>query len=505
MSDIILMSITVTIDDDRDQLRRMNAELVETVVGQRRQIDELEHQLQLLLRRIYGPRSERINPDQPLLFDEPAVSPVSAPPPEDEPRTPQKRCHGRKKLSPLLERVRIECDLTELEKLCPCCSTLRMRIGEDASERLGYRGPAFFIKVYVKFKYVCQGCAGQHVAAVMPAELLPKTTADPSLLAHIAVSKFVDHLPLHRLEGILDRHGMELNRSTLGGWLAGIAAALQPVYHLMVSLMLKSKVIHTDDTPVTQLDPHHPGGSRTGRVWVYIGDRNYPYIVFDATENRRRDGPQAFLQHYRGYLQADAFGGYDGIYAGGVTEVACWAHARRKFYDARTSAPAEAAEALARIGQLYAIEKAAKELSPAERAALRQREAVPILKVLRARLDAWRPNALPKGPLGQAIGYATNQWTALNVYATDGNLAIDNNRAERTLRGIAVGRKNWMFFGNANGGRTAATLMSFTTTCTDLGINPQAYLTDLFTRLPLTPPDQLESLLPDRWAATRPD
>ena len=339
----------------------------------------------------------------------------------------------------------------------------------------------------------------------MPPELLPKTSADPSLLAHVAVSKFVDHLPLHRLEGILDRHGMELNRSTLGGWLAACAAAVQPVYQIMMSLMLQSKVIHTDDTPVTQLDKNHPGGSRTGRVWVYIGDRNYPYIIFDSTENRRRDGPQKFLQGYRGHLQADAFGGYDGIYAGGVTEVACWAHARRKFHEARSAAPAEAAEALARIGQLYAIEKAAKELTPLERAALRQRDAVPILNAFRARLDAWRPAALPKSPLGQAIGYAANQWTALNVYATDGDLAIDNNRAERTLRGIAVGRKNWMFFGNANGGRTAATLLSFTTTCTDLGINPQVYLTDLFTRLPLTPPDQLATLLPDRWSAARPE
>ena len=499
------MSSATLIDDDRDQLRRMNAELVETVVGQRRQIDELEHQIQLLLQRIYGPRSERINPDQPLLFDDPEGTPPPAPPPEEEeqPRKPQKRRHGRKKLLSSLERIRFECDLTEFEKLCPCCTSLRTRIGEELSERLGYRGPAFYVKVLVRFKYVCRCCAGQHAAAEAPLELLPKTIADPSLLAHVAVSKYVDHLPLHRLEGILDRFGMDINRSTLGGWMAACAAAIRPVYQLMLSLMLRSKVIHTDDTPVTHLDSKHPGGSRTGRVWVYIGDRNYPYVIFDSTVNRRRDGPQTILKDFRGHLQADAFGGYDGVFANGATEVACWAHARRKFYDARTSAPAEAAEALARIGQLYAIEKTAKEFAATARTALRLRESAPLLAALRVRLDAWRPEALPKSPLGQAIGYATNQWAALNVYATDGDLAIDNNRAERTLRGIAVGRKNWMFFGSANGGHTAATLLSFTTTCRELAINPQEYLTDLFTRLPLTPAERMVELLPDRWAAAR--
>src|SRR5262249_9793955 len=191
---------------------------------------------------------------------------------------------------------------------------------------------------------------------------------------------------------------------------------------LMCDRVRRSKVIHTDDTPVTTLDRGDPDGRKTGRIWVYLGDREHPYTVYDMPARRSRDGPRTFLDDFNGYLQADAFGGYDGLYARGVTEVACWAHARRKFFEAKETAAAEAHEALARIRALYEIEARAKSLAPAQRAALRQAEAVPLLASIGRWLDYLRPRALPKSPLGQAVTYATNQWAALLVYTTDRHL-----------------------------------------------------------------------------------
>jgi transposase/uncharacterized coiled-coil protein SlyX len=503
MSDAL---VTPTLPDDEATCHRMIGELLATVREQRRELDQLRSRLDQLLRRLYGPRSERINPDQPSLFAEPASEAAAAPPaPADEPPVSPRRNgrHGRRRLPKDLPRVRIEHDLTDAEKPCPDCGDVRIRFGEDSRERLDYRPASFFIVEHAQLKYVCRKCAGQIVAASAPAEALPKCIAGPGLLAHVIVSKYQDHLPLHRLEGILGRHGVELSRSTLADWLTGCAAALAPLYLVMCDRVRKSKVIHTDDTPVTTLDRDDPDGRKTGRVWVYLGDREHPYTVYDMTASRSRDGPKTFLDGFKGYLQADAFGGYDGLYARGVTEVACWAHARRKFYEAKETSAAEAHEALARIGALYAIESRAKDLTPAERAALRQVEAAPLLASFGQWLENLRPHALPKSPLGQALTYATNQWLALQVYVTDGALAIDNNAAERALRKIAVGRKNWLFFGSDAGGTTAAILASFTETCQRHRLNPWTYLTEVLTILPNLPIEHIDSLLPDQWAAAK--
>jgi transposase len=497
---------TPTLPDDVPTLHRMIGKLLGTVRDQRRELEQVRARLDQLLRRLYGPRSERINPDQPSLFGEPAseAAPTSSPVESAAPSHRNGR-HGRRKLPKDLPRVRIEHDLTDAEKPCPDCGAVRVRFGEDSRERLDYRPASFFIAEHVQAKYVCRQCAGQIVAARAPAEALPKCIAGPGLLAHVIVSKYHDHLPLHRLEGILERHGLPLARSTLADWMTGCAAALAPLYLVMGNRVRQSKVIHTDDTPVTTLDRDDPDGRKTGRVWVYLGDREHPYTVYDMTASRSRDGPKTFLDGFRGYLQADAFGGYDGLYAHGVTEVACWAHARRKFYEAKESAAAEAHEALARIGAFYAIESRAKDLTPAERATLRRTKAAPLLASFGQWLDELRRRVLPKSPLGQALTYATNQWAALQVYVTDGDLAIDNNNAERALRKIAVGRKNWLFFGSDSGGTTAAILASFTETCQRHQLNPWTYLTEVLTILPNLPIDQVESLLPDRWtAATTP-
>jgi transposase len=352
---------------------------------------------------------------------------------------------------------------------------------------------------------------GVVIAAVKPAMPIAKGLPGPGLLAHLIVSKFVDHLPLYRLERIYERQGVFLPRSTTCDWLAACADLLRPLYKLMVAAVLQSRVIHTDDTPVKIHDPP-PGTTDIGRLWAYLADAEHHYNVFDFTPNRKRDGPQRFLANFQGYLQADAFSGYDGLYLPSATdgvarilEVACNAHARRKFYDARSSDALRAHQALAYYGQLYEIERQAKQLGVDDevRRQMRQDLAVPILDKFRTWLDEQRIDVLPKSPMGEAIGYALNNWTALVRYTEAGFLAIDNNVAEREMKRIAIGRKNWLFVGSEKGGHTAAVLLSFTSTCQRLGVEPWAYLRDVLTRLPTTPADQLADLLPDRWQAAR--
>jgi transposase len=343
---------------------------------------------------------------------------------------------------------------------------------------------------------------------------IAKGLPGPGLLADLIVSKFTEHMPLHRLERRYERQGLFLPRSTTCDWLAASAELLRPLYQLMVSVVLQSRVIHTDDTPVNMQEATSGDGHVLimARMWGYLGDADHPYNVFDFTPNRKRDGPQLFLAKFQGYLQADAFSGYDGLYlpnardgVARISEVACNAHARRKFYDARTSDAARSHQALAYYAQLYELERSAKDLAfdDEQRRQMRQDLAVPIFTKFRTWLDGVRADVVPKSPLGEAIQYALNNWTALVRYTEAGYLAIDNNVAEREMKRIAIGRKNWLFVGSLKGGKTAAVLMSFTSTCHRLGIEPWAYLQDVLSRLPTTPAEQLGDLLPDRWQAPR--
>src|SRR3954470_12811355 len=258
----------------------------------------------------------------------------------------------------------------------------------------------------------------------------------------------------------------------------------------MVSVVLQSRSLHTDDTTVKmqELVTHLLS---TARFWVYLGDAAHPYNVFDFTVNRKRDGPQQFLASYQGYLHADAFSGYDGLYlpdprtaAARIIEVACNAHARRKFYEARTSDTLRSHQALAYYGQLYELERQAKDFSESQRLQMRRDLSLPILEQFRSWIDKEYPKVLPKSPMAEALGYARNNWTALVRYTETGYLAIDNNVAEREMKRIAIGRKNYLFVGSANGGRTAAVLYSFTSTCQRLEVEPWAYLKDVLSRLP---------------------
>jgi transposase len=284
------------------------------------------------------------------------------------------------------------------------------------------------------------------------------------------------------------RLGAPLSRSTMCDWMAACAELLTPVWDLLKRHVLQSKVLHTDDTTVPVRD-EKLSKHRYGRLWDYIGDAEHPGVVFDYTTTHARDGPATFLKEFRGFLQADAYSVYDGIYTGSN--------------DAQNTDPERVLAAKAWVRRLYDVEDEAKGLSSAERLRLRQEKSVPLLESFRQWLLAQKTQVLPKSPIAAAINYVLNQWEALTRYTTDGDLHIDNNISERTLKLIGIGRINWLFLGSDAGGRTAAVLFSFTATCKHLGIDTFAYLRDVFERLPTHPAESREQLLPDHWQAAR--
>jgi transposase len=373
-----------------------------------------------------------------------------------------------------------------------------------------------FVVEHVRCTYACPHCEGQVITAGKPAQPIEKGLPGPGLLAHVITEKYADHIPLHRQERRIARQGVELSRSTLCDWMAGAAKTLEPMYALMKTLILLCGTIHTDDTPVKVRDSERKI-KVLGRLWIYFGDCLHPYNVFDFTMSRKRDGPSQFLEGFRGYLRADAFSGYDGIYAGGdVVEVDCNAHARRKFIDAQKTDPARAAAALAYYRQLYAIERAIKaeiaklppDASEPARAAIRlrvrQERAVPVLESFKTWLDAQKPDVLPKSPMGAAIGYVQNNWEASQRYTSSGFLSIDKNVSEQHMKTIATGRKNWLFTGSEKGDKTMAVLFTLVSSCQRHGHDPFVYLRDVLERLPDHPQDRLAELLSDRWSPPKP-
>ena len=560
--------------DDVAILKSMILELVATVHQRDRDLERARQRVHLLIERLYGARSERFNPDQPLLFpvdnetaSEPGVTASAAPDQaaEDDKSSRKKRRrhkHGRRKLPDGLPRKPVHHELCEAERICVCGHT-RIDIGtESGGEQLDWQPACYFVWQHLIHKYLCPNCAGKRVgadpgqaeenavdkvkdgvgkakdvqrpasagvpesaahitvvnaigpaiiSARKPAMPIDKGLPAPGLLAHMIVSKYFDHLPLYRQENISGRQGVKIPRSTSCDWMAACAELLRPLYDLMVASVVQSLWLHTDDTLVKNLD-HEPGTTDKARFWVYHGDRNHPYNVFDFTINRKRDGPEKFLAGFHGYLHADAFTGYDALYlpsphAGRepIKEVACNAHARRKFHEAKLSDELHAHQALGYYRALYMLESAAtsNNLDDDQRLAMRRDFSVPLLEEFKAWLDNEHDRVLPKSPMAEAFGYALNNWTALIRYTEAGFLSIDNNVAEREMKRIAIGRKNWLFVGSDQGGQTAAVLFSFASTCHRLGVEPWAYLQDVLSRLPTLPAERLPELLPDRWHATR--
>jgi transposase len=499
--------------EEREQRERIREEAARQLeVERERHAAELKAAIAALLRRYYGPRSERFDPRQLLLFgqriDEAQLDQASIEAESGKPlttrRIKRRDKHGRQQLPDSLERIEIEHDLDD--KACPACGCERCRIGQEVSEQLEYFPASFKVLKHIRHKYACAKCDGDGYnpnikTAEKPAQPIDKGLPGPSLLAYVAVSKLGDHLPLYRLERIFERQQVHVARSTMCAWMRCAGELVRPLVDLMAERVRQSRAIHTDDTPVPI---QSPGAKqcRKGRIWCYLGDEANPYTVYDYTPNRQRDGPAKWLTGYEGYLQADAYGGYDGVFhTQNVTEVACWAHARRKFYDAQDSDEQRSTQMLALIGELYQIERESKELTGALRLAVRQERSLPVLEKIKTWLDAEGEIVLPRSPMATAITYAQNQWAALNTYVTQGFLNIDNNASERALKRVAIGRKNWLFAGNDAAAENHARLWSLIASCERHGVDPQRYLTSVLAKIGSTSAEELAQFLPDVWKA----
>jgi len=481
---------------------------------------QLEVRLAKALKQAYGPRADRVADAAQMLLDfwhkldELPVRSGDLPTEEDQsskrPVSRRIRTRGRRDIGsmdhlPIFEQ---KYELTGEQCRCPSCQQQRDKIGEQISYTIEHI-PASLLRIkHIQYKYACRHC--EHDGYSPQIELAEKTNGSPidkgmpgpGLLAYIATSKYADYLPLHRLQNIFERQGFELDRSTMCLWMAAVAQLARPIYDRMVERVMQSHVLATDDTVMPLLQP---GKTRQARMWIYQGDENQPYNVFDFTISRERDGPKRFLKNYQGTLLADGYGGYDGIVLDqDLPRAGCWAHARRKFIEADPTAPDLARTILRLIKELFNVENIAKSLSDDDRLELRQAKSQPIIDQLRTLFVEQHATLLPKHPMAQAIGYALNQWKELTLFLSDGAVPIHNNVAEQQMKRIALLRKNALFVATARGGQTAAILSSLTSTCRRHDINPQTYLTQLLTNLPTTPMSQLDQWLPDQWKANQP-
>jgi transposase len=469
-------------------------------------IEKLKLELGRLRRLQFGRSSEKISTrieQLELIVEEFEASAAQQTPPPVMPRVSAIKPVRK----PLPEHLPRESVIHAPANACPDCGTTMQRIGEDVSEMLEYVPARFKVIRQVRPKLSC-GCCHRIVQMPAPIRPIDRGLPGPGLLAHVAVSKFADALPLYRQAQIYARSGVELERSTLADWLGGTARLVQPLVDALGRYVLMANKLHADDTPVPVLQPGR-GVTKTGRLWTYVrddraaGGTDAPAVWFQYSPDRKGERPATHLKGFAGILQADGYAGFDRIYErGNVLEAACWAHVRRKFYDihANTRSPI-AAEALARIGALYGIESDIRGRPPDPRRMVRQARAGPLLAGLHDWLQTTLATVSKKSELAVAIRYALTRWTALTRYRDDGGIEIDNNTAEQSLRAVAVGRKNYLFAGSDAGGDRAATFYSLIGTAKLNGLDPEAYLRAVLERIPEHPINRIDELLPWKLAS----
>jgi transposase len=418
----------------------------------------------------------------------------------------RKAGHARNTMPPHLPRVPIRGKVPPEDTLiCKCCAIVRVKVNEVVSNsRLEFEPANLHVEEFVNMIFACPSCGDSIVVEPEVPESIINGTAGPGLQTEIAINKYADASPLYRQEQKFARLGVSISRSTMCGWLASTVTTARPIYELMRLGLLKSLAIATDDTPVKVQDRKKKQNIKTGRFWIYRGDNNQPFNVFDYTEGHARAGPKTFLGDWKGYLQGDCFSGNQALCTEtGAVHVACHAHARRYFIKAEPYNKAACAEILQLFKTLFDIERDARELalSSADVKLIREQEAKPILASMKLWLDAQVLIALPRSSFGKAVKYCLNNWQELNNYLLDSELRIDNNLAEQEMKTVAIGRKNWLFLGSDNGGERAEVLLSIVSTCKRHQVNPWNYLYDIIKRLTEDPNQDLEQLLPNKWKA----
>lgn len=415
--------------------------------------------------------------------------------------------HGRRDLAtcenlPIGERI--VHDVSAEEKICDCCGKEKKQLPSKFSYQVAITRPKMFRVEHETRQYLCGECCEAHaVSASKPMELLERCMADASLLAHVAVSKYADHIPLHRQEVMLRRLGIDLSRWTMCSWLTKMGEQLFPLAKAMLQALQRSRHAHVDETTLAMLAP---GQTKKNYMWSVVGGSDAPYSVYRFTEGRGRAGPLEFLGRFGGILQSDAYVVYERISKKlDLKWAACWAHVRRKFVDAlKLSTCAHSKEAVKRIGELYQIEREAKSLSDEQRCAMRREKATPVIDQFFEWLAELQWKVLLQSPIGKAVAYAQNLRTQLRVYLDHGFVGIDNNPVERALRPVVVGRKNWLFTGNEAGAKAAAVFYSLIESAKRHGLNVADYLEDVIRRLPSHGAQRIRELLPDQWQPLQP-
>jgi transposase len=519
----------------------------DTLVKERDELARLKaHLLALLSKHVrarFGTLSEKLSLEQMTLFAQVLEKEAAAAAAESSTLdggdgsilvgAHRRKKKGRGAIPENLPRETTVHDLPQERKVCPNCHEALVSLDAPVrTERLEFVPARLKVLVELRPTYVCPCGCGHMARADLPPRAVEKCKAAPGLLAAVAVSKFGDHQPLYRQEGIFHRSGVEIGRSTMCDWMRQVGEAVEPLVELIRAKVRGSAIIQSDDTPVNVLDPGR-GKTRQGRFWVYLGngpDPGHPhpphrcsYAAFDFSLTREGRWAREWLEGFAGFLQVDAFAGYDALFKEGrVTEVGCWAHARRHFFDAREFDKERCDRVLGLIGKLYAVERQAALLNASRegddaagcrkhRAERRRTYALPVLEELKAYLEAQAASGtvLPKSGMGQAVEYTLRNWRALTRYVEpgpmEGKLEIDNNASERAVKAVALGRKNWMFIGHELAGPTAARLMTLIASARLHEIEPWAYLKDVLERIAvLKTPADLEPLLPDRWKAAHP-
>jgi transposase len=472
--------------------------------------------IKALQRHRFGRRAETLDPDQLSLALEDLEQTLAAAeaalegPAADGARPEGMKARRRTNRGALPAHLpREEVVVDPEDKACPCCGGAMHAIGEDVAERLDVTPARFKVVVTRRPKYACRACAEGVVQAPAPERLVEGGLPTERLVAHVLAAKYADHLPLYRQAQIYARQGIGLDRSTLAGWVGRAAFALRPVHARLLEVLKASAKLFADETTAPVLDPGR-GRTKTGQLWAYArddrpwGGAGPPGVAFVYAPDRKGERPAAHLAGFAGVLQVDGYAGYAGLAAGGAVTLAyCWAHARRSFYEIHAGSPAPiAAEALARIAKLYEIEAEIRGRPAEERCRVRRARAGPILAALRPWLEAKLATVSRKSATAEAIRYVLGRWEGLTRYLDDGRIEIDSNIVERTMRGVALGRKNHLFAGSDGGGEHWAVLASLVETCKMNGVDPEAYLADVLTRLAgRHPASRIDELLP--WAYVR--
>jgi transposase len=492
------------LESELDAQRQMVSEQADELDSRRARIEHLKLMVEKFRHMIFGKKSEKLvlkleqmefelEEDETTQAEAEAIAERISPPKEAKPRSERKPLPEHLKREEKMHKPDSDC--------CPDCGGGLRHFGDDVSEQLEYVPESFKVIRHVRPKFACTGC-DRVVEAPAPSRPIERGLAGPSLLAHVIVSKYADHLPLFRQSEIYARQGVEISRSTMAGWVGAASDLLSPLVEAIGKHVFAGRKLHADDTPMPVLAPGN-GKTKTGRLWTYVrddrpaGEQTAPAVWFAYSEDRRGEHPRQHLKNFTGALQADAYAGFHHLYGNHIYEAACWAHARRKFHDIHIAhASPTTTEALARIGALYAIEDQIRGKPVDLRLSIRQTRARPLLDDLRRWMEKALRSLSSKSETAAAIRYALSRWRALTCYTDDGLLEIDNSAAERALRAVALGRKNFLFAGSDYGGERAASMYTLIGSAKLNGLDPELYLRTVLAQIADHPISQIQDLLP---------